>query len=112
MSEPSKRPIAVAVLGPGTVGSQVVRLLAEHADDLAARVGAPLELNGVYVRDASVAREGIDSSLLTEDAAALVARADVVVELMGGISPARELILIRGSSVRSGQLKEDCAARG
>lgn len=93
MSEPAKRPLAVAVLGPGTVGRQVVRLLAEHADDLAARVGAPLELEGVYVRDVSVPREGIDPSLLTSDAEALVARADVVVELMGGISPARELIL-------------------
>ena len=91
MSEP--RPLAVAVLGPGTVGREVVRLLAEHADDLAARVGAPLELAGVYVRDVSIPREGIDASLLTSDAEALVARADVVVELMGGISPARELIL-------------------
>ena len=93
MSEPSKRPIAVAVLGPGTVGSQVVRLLAEHSEDLAARVGAPLELVGVYVRDVSAPRQGIDSSLLTSDGHGLVARADVVIELMGGISPARELIL-------------------
>jgi homoserine dehydrogenase len=93
VSEPSKRPIAVAILGPGTVGSQVVRLLTEHADDLAARVGAPLALAGVYVRDASTPREGIDAALLTEDAQALVAGADVVVELMGGIEPARTLIL-------------------
>ena len=93
MSEPSKRPIAVAILGPGTVGSQVVRQLAEHAADLAARVGAPLELVGVYVRDADVARDGIDSTLLTSDGPGLVARADVVIELMGGIEPARSLIL-------------------
>ena len=93
MSEPDKRPIAVAVLGPGTVGSQVVRLLGDHAKDLAARVGAPLELAGVYVRDTSKERPGIRSELLTADAHGLVARADVVVELMGGISPARELIL-------------------
>jgi len=92
VSEPDKRPIAVAVLGPGTVGSQVVRLLGEHAADLAARVGAPLEVVGVYVRDTSVPRPGIDPELLTADADSLVARADVVVELMGGISPARELI--------------------
>jgi len=93
VSEPSKRPIALAILGPGTVGAQVVRLLAEHADDLAARVGAPLEIVGVYVRDASVARPGIDPALLTDDGAGLVARADVVVELMGGIEPAKSLIL-------------------
>lgn len=93
MSEPAKRPIAVAVLGPGTVGAQVIRLLEEHTEDLAARVGAALEVVGVYVRDATVPREGIDSSLLTEDASALVSRADVVIELMGGIEPARTLIL-------------------
>ena len=93
MSEPAKRPIAVAVLGPGTVGSQVIRLLGEHADDLAARVGAPLVISGVLVRDSSVAREGIDAALLTSDAESLVAGADVVVELMGGIEPARSLIL-------------------
>jgi homoserine dehydrogenase len=93
VSEPAKRPIAVAVLGPGTVGSQVIRLLGEHAEDLAARVGAPLVISGVLVRDASVAREGIEAALLTSDAESLVAGADVVVELMGGIEPARSLIL-------------------
>ena len=93
MSEPAKRPIAVAILGPGTVGSQVVRLLAEHADDLAARVGTRLEIVGVYVRDALVAREGINPALLTDDGPELVARADVVIELMGGIEPAKTLIL-------------------
>jgi len=93
VSEPSKRPIAVAILGPGTVGSQVVRLLAEHAEDLAARIGAPLHVSGVFVRDAAKAREGIPAELLTEDGEELVAGADVVVELMGGIEPARTLIL-------------------
>ena len=46
-------PITVALLGGGTVGSQVARLLLEQSDDLAARIGAPLELVGVAVRDAS-----------------------------------------------------------
>ncbi|HWJ85962.1 MAG TPA: homoserine dehydrogenase, partial [Cellulomonas sp.] len=85
--------LRIALLGCGVVGTQVARLLTEQADDLAARVGAPLELVGVAVRDASVAREGVDPALLTTDAAALVARADVVVEVMGGIEPARTLIL-------------------
>lgn len=96
-------PITVALLGGGTVGSQVARLILEQSDDLAARIGAPLELVGVAVRDASRAREGVPSSLMTDDATALVARgSDIVVEVMGGIEPARTLILqamAAGSSV-------------
>jgi homoserine dehydrogenase len=90
---PSSDPVKIALLGPGTVGSNVARLLGEQADELASRVGAPLVLEGVYVRDASKPRQGIDSALLTEDAEGLISRADVVVELMGGIEPARTLLL-------------------
>ena len=96
-------PITVALLGGGTVGSQVARLILEQSDDLAARIGAPLELVGVAVRDSSRPREGVPSALLTDDATALVARgSDIVVEVMGGIEPARTLILqamAAGSSV-------------
>jgi len=96
-------PITVALLGGGTVGSQVARLILEQADDLAARIGAPLELVGVAVRDASKPREGIPASLITDDAEGLVARgSDIVIEVMGGIEPARSLILsamAAGSSV-------------
>ncbi|QHN19809.1 homoserine dehydrogenase [Gordonia amarae] len=89
----------------GNVGAEVVRILEENADDLRARVGAPLEIRGVAVRDLSKPRK-IDSALLTTDAAALVARddVDIVVELVGGIDPARELIrtaLTGGKSVVS-----------
>lgn len=96
-------PITVALLGGGTVGSQVARLINEQSDDLAARIGAPLELVGVAVRDASRPREGVPSELITDDAAGLAARgSDIVVEVMGGIEPARSLILqamAAGSSV-------------
>ncbi len=95
MSESTPRPIGVAVLGMGNVGAEVVRILVENADDIRSRVGAPVQLRGVAVRDASKSREGVDPALLTEDAAALVDRDDVdlVVELIGGIEPPRELIL-------------------
>ncbi|TNM47166.1 homoserine dehydrogenase [Nocardioides albidus] len=89
-------PLKVAVLGCGSVGSQVVRLLREQADDLAARIGAPVELAGVAVRRLDGAREvEVPAELLTTDAAALVARddVDVVIEVIGGIEPARSLIL-------------------
>lgn len=89
------RPLRVALLGAGNVGTEVVRLLQETSGDLAARVGAPLELVAVVVRDAEKAREGIDPALLTTDAEAVVARTDIdiVIELMGGIEPARSLLL-------------------
>lgn len=86
--------VRVALLGCGVVGTEVVRLLASQAGDLAARVGAPLELVGIAVRDVDAPRDAVvDRSLLTTDAAGLVDRADVVVELMGGLEPARELLL-------------------
>ena len=84
------------MLGCGSVGSQVVRLLEEQAGDLAARVGAPVELVGVAVRRPEAVREvEVPADLITTDAAALVARDDVdlVVEVIGGIEPARSLIL-------------------
>jgi homoserine dehydrogenase len=85
----------VAVLGLGTVGGEVVRLLAESAGDLACRVGAPLELVGVAVKDPAARPRpaGLDRALLTDDAIGLAGRADVVVELIGGIEPARGAIL-------------------
>ncbi len=88
-------PLRVALLGCGVVGQEVARLLTDHAGDLAARVGAPLELAGIAVRRAQRARAGIDASLLTTDAEGLVRRDDVdlVVEVIGGIEPARSLIL-------------------
>ena len=91
----AQQPLRVALLGGGTVGSHVARLLTEHADDLAARIGAPLELVAVAVRDAGKPRDGIKPALLTNDAASVVSRTDLdlVIEVMGGIEPARSLIL-------------------
>jgi homoserine dehydrogenase len=87
------RPIRVAMLGCGTVGAEVVRLLQREASELAARVGAPVELAGVAVRRPHKHPEL--GELLTTDASALVTRddVDVVVEVIGGIEPARTLLL-------------------
>jgi homoserine dehydrogenase len=88
-------PLRVALLGCGVVGSAVARLLTQHQDDLAARVGRPLEIAGIAVRRAGRDRSdlGLDASLFTTDAEDLVTSADVVVEVIGGIEPARSLIL-------------------
>ena len=88
--------LKVALLGCGVVGSEVARLLIEQAEDLALRVGARLELAGIAVRRVGHRRAaGIDLSLLTADAHALATRPDVdiVVEVIGGIEPARSLML-------------------
>lgn len=91
----SGEPLKVALLGCGVVGSSVARMLTQHADDLAARVGRRLELVGIAVRRAKKDRSDlpVDSSLFTTDADALVERADIVIEVIGGIEPARSLIL-------------------
>ncbi len=89
-------PLKVALLGCGTVGAEVVRLLHSSADDLAARIGAPLEIAGIAVRRLQKQRDlPVDDALFTTDAAALVARGDIdlVVEVIGGIEPARTLLL-------------------
>ena len=99
----SGRPIRIAMLGAGTVGSSVARLLTRHQHDLAHRVGANLELISVGVKDINKKREGIPQSLLTQDLESVaLSGADIVIEVMGGIEPARSLILSAmeaGSSV-------------
>ncbi|MEV4947283.1 homoserine dehydrogenase [Streptomyces sp. NPDC053755] len=100
------RPLKVALLGCGVVGSEVARIMTTHADDLAARIGAPVELAGVAVRRPDKVREGIAPELITTDATALVKRGDidVVVEVIGGVEPARTLIttaFAHGASVVS-----------
>ena len=87
-------PLRVALLGCGTVGGAVLRLLEEQAPDLAARIGRPVEVAGVAVRRPDRHPE-VPTHLLTTDAEALVSRDDVdlVVEVIGGIEPARTLLL-------------------
>ena len=97
------RPLTVALLGGGTVGASVARLLTENARDLEERVGAPVVLTAVAVRDTAKPRAGVPADLITDDARAVAGSGvDIVVELMGGIEPARTLILAAmaaGSSV-------------
>ncbi len=88
------RNLRVAILGGGSVGSQVAALLIEHGAELAARAGAGLELVGVAVRNLGTERDtDIPQHLLTTDAVSLILGADIVVELIGGIEPARSYIL-------------------
>ena len=86
--------VRIAVLGAGTVGSQVIRLLGERAEDFAARAGGPMEVIGIGVKNLAAERDPwIDRALLTDDLGSLATSADIVIELIGGIEPARELVL-------------------
>jgi len=87
-------PLRVALLGCGVVGTEVARLLTQHSTELAHRVGRPLELTGIAVRRPGRRRElDVDPALFTTDATDLVRRADIVIEVIGGIEPARTLLL-------------------
>jgi homoserine dehydrogenase len=97
------RSIRLAILGCGNVGGEVVRLLHEQAPDLTARIGAPLEIVGVAVRRPGRVRAlPIDPALFTSDALGLVKRddVDVVVEVVGGVEPARGWLV---EALRSGK---------
>ncbi|MGA8548423.1 MAG: homoserine dehydrogenase [Mycobacterium sp.] len=89
-----EKPVGVAVLGLGNVGSEVVRIIEDSADDLAARIGAPLALRGIGVRRVAADR-GVPIDLLTDNIEELVSRddVDVVVEVMGPVEPSRKAIL-------------------
>jgi homoserine dehydrogenase len=96
-------PLSVVLLGGGTVGASVAKLLVEQAQDLSARIGRPIVLNGVAVQDIKKSRDGVDPKLLTTDATELAqSGADIVVEVIGGIEPAKTLIemaIANGSSI-------------
>ncbi len=93
----------IALLGAGTVASGVVRVLQRNQDELCRRAGRGIEVVGVAARNATKARQAIGAEPpLSSDFHALATREDVdiVVELMGGIEPARELVL---AAIRAGK---------
>lgn len=111
----TKPKLTVGILGAGTVGTQVIRLLTQQSEDFAARSGAKLEITGIAVRDTSVERDAcVPRELLTDDAQSVATSNDLVIELIGGIEPARTLILAAlnsGASVITGN-KALLAAHG
>lgn len=94
--------VGVALLGMGTVGAEVLRLLEERSDEFTARIGGPLEVRGIAVSNLSKPRPGVDPGKLTDDALSLVARDDIdlVIEVIGGIEYPREVVL---AALRAGK---------
>ena len=90
----SRPPLRVAVLGAGTVGGAVLDGLLHHPDRLATADAPALVLTAVVVRDLGKARNGLGADLLSDAPAHVVADpdTDIIVELMGGLEPARTLI--------------------
>jgi len=87
--------VRVGLLGCGNVGAAVVRLVDEHADVIAARAGTRVEIARVAVRDLTKTRDvKLGSSVFTDDPFAVVhdPAIHVVVEVIGGVDPARELV--------------------
>jgi homoserine dehydrogenase len=88
--------VRIGVLGCGNVGAPLVGLIERHGADIQARTGLRLRVTRIAVRDLAKPRPaGIDTSLLTTDADSIVNDPDIdlVVELIGGVEPARALIL-------------------
>lgn len=92
----TKKDIGVGIIGFGTIGTGVVRVLREHAAGLRARVGLPLRLARIADLDIKTNRGvKVPKELLTTDARALIhdPSVDIVIELIGGLEPARTLQL-------------------
>lgn len=91
----NERVLRVGLLGAGIVGAEVFRLMIANQEDLAARSGVGLVVTKVAVRDLKSNRPGIDPSLMTDDPESIVndPNIDLVIEVMGGVEPARTLIL-------------------
>ena len=89
------REIKAALLGAGTVGGGVYRLLQMRKEEMLFKIQADLTISRVLVRDAGKKREGIPQEILTDDWKSILEDREirVVIELMGGIEPARTYIL-------------------
>ena len=91
------KPIRIGLLGLGTVGAGVVKVCASHREELEEKIGAPVELAAIVDKDTSTPREGIDLAALplASDPERILGDSsiDVVVELIGGLEPARTFVL-------------------
>ena len=90
------KPLTVAIVGMGTVGAGVAKILLSQRELIARRAGRPIHLRRAVVRDLSKARDvELPQGVLTDDVEAIIAdqSVDVAIHLVGGVSPAREILL-------------------
>ncbi len=95
MARKEKDNINIAILGAGTVGGGVYKLIDQKQEEIRNRTGAGITVKKVLVRNAAKDRPGYDKAVLTSDWKEIVndPDIDVIVELMGGIEPARTYII-------------------
>ena len=96
--------IKIAILGAGTVGTGVYKLMNRQKDEMIHKIGRNMSIAKILVRNKNKEREGIDSSLLTDDFKDILndESISIVVEVMGGIEPAKTYIaeaLKRGKNI-------------
>ena len=92
----SLKPVHVGLLGLGTVGGGTFNVLARNAEEITRRAGRGIRISHAAARDYDPARlPGIETIQVSDDAFAVVdnPEVDIVVELIGGYSPAKELVL-------------------
>ena len=97
-----EKPVMIGLLGSGTVGTGVVRVLKENAYEISQKVGAPVQIKTVLVRDTHKVRPYMEGLRLTDEVEEIIGddEIDIVVELMGGLHPAREYML---AAMRAGK---------
>ena len=90
-----ERVVKAGLLGLGTVGSGVYKLVERQKDEMALKAGAGLEIQKILVHNMNKKREGVDQSLLTDKWEDIMNddEIEIVIEVMGGIEPARTMIL-------------------
>ena len=91
----NSRVIKAAILGAGTVGSGVYKIWKDMENDFESKTGACLEIKKVLVRDIDKKRDGIDSSVLTDNWRDIIddKEIEIVIELMGGTKAAKDYVL-------------------
>ena len=89
------RVIKVALLGLGTVGTGVYKLIGRRSDEMVSEIGAQLSIEKILVHNMKKTRQGIEKGLLTDNWEDIINNDEIqiVIEVMGGIEPARTMIL-------------------
>ena len=93
--ENEQKAIYIGLLGMGTVGSGVIEVLNKNAEDISKRVGAPIKLKKILVRDKRKTRANVDTALLTDNFDDIINDSDIsiIIEVIGGIKPAKDYIV-------------------
>ncbi len=96
------RTVKIGLLGLGTVGGGVYKLIERQKEEMADKTGANVEIAGILVHNLNKKREGVDENLLTDRWEDIIGNdeIEIIIEVMGGVEPARTMI---GEALRAGK---------